>query len=608
MILYEGINNLTWFMGIVQRINDPKNEGRVKVRAFGFHPTIAEGTVTADDLPWASVLVNNVNVSAKLAIGELVFGAFLDGRDAQQPLIFGAIPTPKFGIPTLEPAGPPGLVGDERALGQAGSVNPASFPANGVGPLSQTDMANLQRAMLQRESSGNYQSINGYGYAGGYQFGALALQDLGYVKSGTTNAMLNDPNVWTGKNSVGSLDSFLNAPTIQDQAFVDYSQINYDRLIQNGTINGSSSTDDVAGYIAASHLLGAGGVNSGLSNSDANGTTGYEYYNIGSTAINSGSAQARAGMELPATAPYTPLVSETIESYGQGALPPQRTGEGIHHTPLAPALSSFQRERSPVIHPGLAVGSSYNTTVINASYNGSYIEMHGGDGENNEHINIVHKSGAHIALDQNGNVTIGAIGRLHVVSLNDFEQQIGGHTTNISDGGYSVRVENGGIQLHSVGDLSISSNSNINIAAAGDIVLNSGTSLDISSARVGLSATAGGVGVLSSEGIQLQSVGDTTVKGANFVVNAGTVGMKATNGFVLNAGTVGMEATGGNATIKGTQVRLNDGSVGSVATVADTQGAVGVEKPPTSGIATKKVSLGLPGGNSANQIDDPIAS
>ena len=590
MILYEGINNLTWFMGIVQRINDPKNEGRVKVRAFGFHPTIAEGTVTADDLPWASVLVSYVNISAKLAIGELVFGAFLDGRDAQQPLIFGVIPTPKFGIPTLEPAGPPGLVGDERVFGQAGSANPASFPSNGVGPLSQTDMANLQRAMLQRESSGNYQSINGGGYAGGYQFGALALQDLGYVKSGTTNAMLNDPNVWTGKNSVGSLDSFLNAPTIQDQAFVDYSQINYDRLIQNGTINGSSSTDDVAGYIAASHLLGAGGVNSGLSNSDANGTTGYEYYNIGSTAINSGSAQAPAGMELPATAPYTPLVSSTIESYGQGALPPQRTGEGLQHTPLAPALINFQKEKvnGGLNHPGLSVGSSHNTTVINASYNGSYIEMHGGDGENNEHINIIHKSGAHIALDQNGNVTIGAIGRLHVVSINDFEQQIGGHTTNISDGGYSVRVENGGIQLHSVGDLSISSNSNINIAAAGDIVLNSGTSLDISSARVGLSATAGGVGVLSSEGIQLQSVGDTTVKGANFVVNAGTLGM---------------EATDGNTTIKGTQVRLNDGSV---PTVAATSGAVGVEKPPTAGITTKREASPTPGGVSVNQIDDTV--
>jgi len=570
MILYEGLNNLTWFMGIVQRINDPKHEGRVKVRAFGFHPTIAEGTVTADDLPWATVLINNVSVSAKLAIGELVFGAFLDGRDAQQPLIFGVIPTPKFGIPTLEPAGP---VGDGRVFGQTGSSNlAANYAATG------TQDAFLN-AIALKESGGNYNILNG-----------------GQIISDLTSQP--HPNI-VGEGGLSTaagkyqftyatwldINNGVNVPMTkanQDAAAWALAEQRYNRYTGGNDLTSYLETNGVT-----SELLTTLAPTWEAFSSSRNQSEIIDVYN---NSLAAGSAQAPAGMELPATAPYTPLVSETIASYGQGALPPQRTGEGIHHTPLAPALASFQRERSPVIHPGLAVGSSYNTTVINASYNGSYIEMHGGDGENNEHINIVHKSGAHIALDQNGNVTIGAIGRLHVVSLNDFEQQIGGHTTNISDGGYSIRVENGGIQLHSVGDLSISSNSNINIAAAGDIVLNSGTSLDISSARVGLSATAGGVGVLSSEGIQLQSVGDTTVKGANFVVNAGTVGM---------------EATGGNATIKGTQVRLNDGSVPAV---AGTQGAVGVEKPPTVGIATKREPSRTSGGISANQIDDPISS
>lgn len=536
MILYEGLNNLTWFMGIVQDIRDPKKEGRVRVRAFGFHPIIAEGTVRTEDLPWATVLVNNISVSAKLAVGELVFGAFLDGRDAQQPLIFGAIPTPKFGIPTLEPTGP---------AGNPSSPTQSEIPAG---------------ANITQQQAYNLALQAGFSEPEARIMAAIAVGESGL------NTSAYNGNVQTGDNSYG----LWQVNMIGD--------LGPERRRQFGIQSNDELFDPLTNARAAYQIYQQQGFNA------------WSVYRNGLHNQYLDNILLDESLTLPSTAPYTPLVPSTIEQYGQGALPPQRTGEGLHHTPLAPALINFQKEKpnGGLNHPGLAVGSSHNTTVINASYNGSYIEMHGGDGENNEHINIIHKSGAHIALDQNGNVTIGAIGRLHVVSINDFEQQIGGHTTNISDGGYSVRVENGGIQLHSVGDLSISSNSNINIAAAGDIVLNSGTSLDISSARVGLSATAGGIGVLSSEGIQLQSVGDTTVKGANFVVNAGTVGM---------------EATGGNATIKGTQVRLNDGSV---PTVAGTQGAVGVEKPPTAGIATKKEASPTPGVIGPNQIDDTV--
>jgi hypothetical protein len=567
MILYEGLNNLTWFMGIVQRINDPKHEGRVKVRAFGFHPTIAEGTVSADDLPWATVLVNNVSVSAKLAIGELVFGAFLDGRDAQQPLIFGVIPTPKFGIPTLEPTG---SVGDMSANDQSqNNATPAYVSGTAEGVL---------RTIKARESGGDYTAENGGTRyverdANGNAIGSTASGAYQFIDS-TWQERATAAGIGTEYSHAADAP-----PAIQDAVAGHY--VN-DILAKNNNnvaaIPNVWFTGNAQGNMSAEQLS----VNRGQTSATYQKNWLEDYFRI------TGTDPGIVTSTLPSTAPYTPLVSSTIESYGQGALPPQRTGEGIHHTPLAPALANFQKSTGDLYHPGLAVGGSHNTTVINASYNGSYIEMHGGDGENNEHINIIHKSGAHIALDQNGNVTIGAIGRLHVVSINDFEQQVGGHTTNISDGGYSIRVENGGIQLHSVGDLSISSNSNINIAAAGDIVLNSGTSLDIKSARVGLSATAGGVGVLSSEGIQLQSVGDTTVKGANFNVNAATVGI---------------EATGGNATIKGTEVHLNDGSV---ATVADTQGAANIEKPPTAGIATKKQSSPTTGGISINQIDDTV--
>lgn len=566
MILYEGLNNLTWFMGIVQDVADPKKEGRVRVRAFGFHPTIAEGTVSTEDLPWATVLVNNVHMHASLAVGELVIGAFLDGRDAQQPLIFGAIPTPKFGIPTLESTGP---VGDMSANGQPqNAANTASPPY-----VSGTTEGVLE-TIKKRESGGDYKAENGKTRgverdANGKAIGSTASGAYQFIDS-TWQERARAAGIGTEYSHAADAP-----PGIQDAVAGHY--VNTILAKNNNNVAAVPNvwfTGNAQGNMSAEQLS----VNRGQNASTYQKNWMDDYFKI--TGADPGALSAN----MPSTAPYTPLVPSTIDTYGQGALVPQRTGEGIHNTPLAPALSNFTGITGAVSHPGIPIGSSHNTTVINASYNGSYIEMHGGDGEHNEHINIIHKSGAHISLDQNGNVTIGAVGRLHISSKNDFEQNISGHTTNISDGSYSVTVKSGGIELHSAGDLSITSNSNINIAAGGDIVLNSGASLDVNAARIGIHAEAGPINILAVEDLRLQSKGDTSVKGANFIVNAEEVGMLAS----------------GNATIKGTEVHLNDGSVATIddATVTD------IGKPPTHGTATKQDKNPTPGGISTDQTDD----
>jgi len=47
-------------------------------------------------------------------------------------------------------------------------------------------MDSLRAAMLQRESSGDYTKPNVFGYQGGYQFGAQALETIGYLKEGAS--------------------------------------------------------------------------------------------------------------------------------------------------------------------------------------------------------------------------------------------------------------------------------------------------------------------------------------------------------------------------------------------------------------------------------------
>lgn len=92
-----------FFMGEVVDKDDPLNNGRVKVRVFGIHPPHVPDPdandkeemddVEDDDLPWA-MCVNGTYGKMNFVpdLGEWVFGFFLDGREAQHPMLLGVIP------------------------------------------------------------------------------------------------------------------------------------------------------------------------------------------------------------------------------------------------------------------------------------------------------------------------------------------------------------------------------------------------------------------------------------------------------------------------------------------------------------------------------------
>jgi len=88
--------NFTWFQGVVEDIVDPKQVGRVRVRAIGFH-TEDNNELPHDLLPWATFLVGPADMASPMVLpGDWVVGFFLDGEQAQQPMVLGKIP----GIPT----------------------------------------------------------------------------------------------------------------------------------------------------------------------------------------------------------------------------------------------------------------------------------------------------------------------------------------------------------------------------------------------------------------------------------------------------------------------------------------------------------------------------
>jgi len=83
---------------------------RYKVRIMGYHPA-SEAELKDDDLPWAQVMVHggtgsaNVFKTVRYNQGDVVVGFFLDGDNAQLPVIMGAFGNSKY-APKDEAVGP----------------------------------------------------------------------------------------------------------------------------------------------------------------------------------------------------------------------------------------------------------------------------------------------------------------------------------------------------------------------------------------------------------------------------------------------------------------------------------------------------------------------
>jgi hypothetical protein len=91
---FLGHDGFIWWIGVVEDINDPLTLGRCKVRCFGYHPAKKTDLVPTVDLPWALTIhpLNTPNLYGAPALGDWVFGFFLDSLSAQEPAILGYLP------------------------------------------------------------------------------------------------------------------------------------------------------------------------------------------------------------------------------------------------------------------------------------------------------------------------------------------------------------------------------------------------------------------------------------------------------------------------------------------------------------------------------------
>lgn len=90
---FAGKNGFTWWIGFVESRQDPLKLGRCKVRCVGWHAE-DKMRLPTDDLPWAmpAYPVNHTQTYAPKE-GDMVFGFFVDGENAQEPVMLGSFPS-----------------------------------------------------------------------------------------------------------------------------------------------------------------------------------------------------------------------------------------------------------------------------------------------------------------------------------------------------------------------------------------------------------------------------------------------------------------------------------------------------------------------------------
>jgi hypothetical protein len=105
-----GVNDFTFFFGVVEDIDDPLKIGRVRVRCHSWH-TANKALMPTSSLPWAQVLTPATNAAygnigetpVGMIVGTTVFGFFADSRIGQMPIIIGTVPgiSPTVGEPDM---------------------------------------------------------------------------------------------------------------------------------------------------------------------------------------------------------------------------------------------------------------------------------------------------------------------------------------------------------------------------------------------------------------------------------------------------------------------------------------------------------------------------
>ena len=568
MIGENGFESLVWFMGFVEDNADPLN-GRVRVRAFGFHPPYSDGTVLTEDLPWAHV-VRDSKFSSIPDLGDLVIGFFLDGRDAQHPVVLGTINSAKFSAPSsvpgynpesYNPDGTPGASGDGAGGTDRAKYAYQYFINQGFTPEQAAGIV----GNLQAESGANLDAL--YNPAGG----GTGARGIAQWRGPRTQAFYERYGTYP---DTASLDQQLD--------FIMYEFNTTESRALNGVKGATTAADAAAAFDSLFERSGGGSIQKRVNNA----STLLEQF---------------AGIEpqppVEGVNPYLAPSQDAVMNYGNPAMPPAVHGENFEFTP---ALVSSAARRSTttaggavVDEPGVPPPGGKDTSVWETRYGGSSIVM-SGKNTSDEFIHITHANGSRVTIDGNGNITIKAMGKLHLGSESNIEENADGAKVGVYPKGYSVEITDGKCNITSTGDMNLTSKSNLNINVGGSLAINVGESIDIAGARVAMTAKVDALDLLAAKKVVLESAG-------------GSVGIKSVSPLYLQAdGAINIKS-GGQVKVGGSQIHLNSPGSAPADSITAVAAATAKADAPEKGVAsddTASVDVSPPA-ISSDMADEP---
>ena len=379
--------------------------------------------------------------------------------------------------------------------------------AQTVGSLTVSQFNSYRDYMGQERSGNDYSRINRVGFLGRYQFGAPVLQDMGYIRPGTSSRKLNLDSSWLGRDDIDSRDAFLQNREVQDALFLRYSRYNYKRILSNRSITKEDMPARVAGMLAVAHLLGPAGAKdfrNDVNRSDANGTEARTYFDGASAAVGGGTEctspdQARANQEaiqlttipdgMPMAIPSSPAATQyphnSTRTFQSGHIEEfdstpgservaikHRTGTGYEYGPDGNEVHTVNKDRYTAI-----LGN--DSIIVNGRVN-IYVEGNAGITASNislrarNDLNIM--AGGNMNLNISGNINEVVSGSKQSTIQGDSAEAVSGYKNVGVDGDYkqtaasnTLQSDEGNMNLLSMNNTNLISQQNTNMISAAKI-------------------------------------------------------------------------------------------------------------------------------------------
>lgn len=490
MLTQNGFDSLTFNMGIVENNYDPTNSGRVQVRCFGVHPDVSSGLVQTSDLPWALVLNGTGGKFHSIPDnGDWVFVAFMDGRDAQHPLVMGIVNGVRNSLPHL-------------GAGNARQGDDTANPQIVDGTLVGTDNAEkaynyyISQGFTPEQSAGIVGNLQA---ESGYNLNANSFNSAGGGNGAKGIAQ------WRGDRQAAFAARYghdiLNGTFEEQLDFTMYEFRTTEKAAYDAIKNSTTSADSARAFDEKYERSGGGTITKRVGNANA-------LLNLFSGKINT--------TQDDSANPYLNSSSDAVRNYGNPPLPPQMTGEDIELTPVA-VVSALSNPNDP----GVPFNGNINSSVWQTRYGGTFIELSGKE-NTDEFLNIMHSSGSHISIDQHGSVIIRAFGdEARMIEGNSYEGIAGSKNIKATEG-YSLEVSGGKCIIHSAGDLSITSGGDLSIGSGKKLTINGALAVDISGSRIALSSREDSIDLLSNNKVNITASVDISLKGSGDIKLGGS--------------------------------------------------------------------------------------